>query len=98
MAWQSDRCCFRHTHFSHFIARPISAEKVPDIKKLLKYGPPVNHSSFETILSALPPTPEQHNYEDKLLCESEVTDEDTDDCQQNKAELMVIVYLKLLRV
>jgi len=65
-----------------------------DIKKLLKYGPPVHHSSFETILSVVLPTPEQHNYED----ESEVTDEDTDDCQMNKAELMVIVFLKLLRV
>src|SRR6218665_2069040 len=51
--------------------------------------------NFETILSAVPPTPEQHNYEDKLLCESEVTDADTDDCQKNKAELMVI-FLKTL--
>ena len=48
----------------------LSAEKVADIKKLLKYVPPVHHGFFEAIFDAAPPTPQQHYYEDELLCES----------------------------
>ena len=64
--------------------RSLSAEKVADIKKLLKYVPPVHHGFFESIFDAAPPTPQQHYYEDELLCESEVSDDDKDEGPQSQ--------------
>ena len=56
--------------------RSLSAEKVADIKKLLKYVPPVHHSFSQAIIDKVLPTPQQHYYEDELLSESEKSDDD----------------------
>ena len=56
--------------------RVLSAAKAADIRKLLKFVPPIHHSFYEAIISqSSTESAAQHLYEDEILNESEAEEE-----------------------
>ena len=55
--------------------RCLSAEKAADIRKLLKYVPPVHHSFYEAIISQVSAEATEHSFEDEVLNVSETEDD-----------------------